>query len=202
MSRRMDGHIFEKHCNGNKPRLPSLFKKKIVNIGGGAYLARRAVRPQTNGRCNEGTLRGYEWRGKGWNRGVEWKMGAKSCFFSWPQEMGAGQQVKYSSIEALHEPAGTLRWEERHYRIWTGMHNHGGTGGWVVGWLGEEGKGGRTYILVAVLLLVVWNTPWFLDFLQEIAILMWCFPHILPWRSLTNYWGFRGRLCTNNQLLR
>jgi len=81
------------------------------------------------------------------------KDGCKVVFFLLTARNGARQQVKYSSIEALHEPAGTLRWEERHYRIWTGMHNHGGTGGWVVGWLGEEGKGGRTYILVAVLLL-------------------------------------------------
>jgi hypothetical protein len=54
--------------------------------------------------------------------------------------MGAGQQVKYI-VAALHEPS-ILRWKERHYRIWTGIHDHGGTGGWLVGWQGVEGGGG------------------------------------------------------------
>ena len=67
--------------------------------------------------------------------------------------MGAGQQVKYI-VAALHEPS-ILRWKERHYCIWTGIHDHGGTGGWLVGWQGVEGWGGgeeiQTYILILIM---------------------------------------------------
>ena len=66
--------------------------------------------------------------------------------------MGAGQQVKYI-VAALHEPS-ILRWKERHYRIWTGIHDHGGTGGWLVGCRDGGGGGGeeiQTYILILIM---------------------------------------------------
>jgi len=61
---RMDGHIFEKRCNGNKPkfpvvRLPSSFKK-IKKVEGRGWHGEPCDLKQTVDAMTEG-----------WNRGVE-----------------------------------------------------------------------------------------------------------------------------------